>query len=53
MQVLLVACGFVLPAMFIVGGIFAALWVLALVLAARVDRVQHAYAAAREQDGST
>ena len=40
LQVLLVATGFVVPAMFVMGGLFAALWVTALVLARRVERIQ-------------
>lgn len=36
-QVLVVACGFVVPMMFIVGGIFAVLWLVALRVGGRVD----------------
>lgn len=37
-QVWLVACGLVLPAMYVVGGIFAVLWVVGLRLGGRIDR---------------
>ena len=42
LQVAVVGLGFVLPTMFAVGGIFAALWVAALVVGRRIDseRVQ-------------
>ena len=36
-QVLVLACGFVVPMMFIVGGIFAVLWFVALRLGRRVE----------------
>jgi len=39
-QVLVLACGFVVPMMFIVGGIFAALWFVALRLGRRVESAQ-------------
>lgn len=45
LQVLLIATGFVLPAMFAVGAVFAALWVLSLMLAERVEQVQRARSA--------
>ena len=45
-QVLVVAGGFVLPAMFFLGGLFALLWVSAIALARRADRVLAAKAAA-------
>jgi len=45
-QVLVVAGGFVLPAMFFVGGLFALLWVGAIAVARRADRVVAAKAAA-------
>ena len=38
-QVAVVGAGFVLPAMFFLGILFAALWILALVLPARAARV--------------
>ncbi len=37
-QVWLVLAGLVLPAMFVVGGVFAVLWVVGLRLGARIDR---------------
>jgi hypothetical protein len=37
LQVAAVALGLVVPAMFVLGGIFALLWVMALVLGRRVD----------------
>jgi hypothetical protein len=39
-QVLLVAAGFVVPAMFFLGPLFAAIWFLALYLARKVERSQ-------------
>lgn len=39
-QVLAIASGFVVATMFFLGGLFAGLWVLALVLGRRVDAVQ-------------
>ena len=39
-QVLVLACGVVVPLMFIVGGIFAALWFTALRLGKRVESAQ-------------
>ncbi len=41
-QVAAVAAGFLLPAMFFLGGLFALLWVLALRLPARAARIQAA-----------
>ncbi|MGZ4695652.1 MAG: DUF4233 domain-containing protein [Acidimicrobiales bacterium] len=38
-QVAVVAAGFVLPAMFFLGGLFAALWVSAILLARRAERL--------------
>lgn len=38
LQVAVVAGGLLVPLMFVVGGIFAALWVAALRLGARIDR---------------
>jgi hypothetical protein len=48
-QVLVVAGGFVLPAMFVLGGLFALLWVTAIVIARRADRVVAAKAAAARE----
>jgi hypothetical protein len=42
LQVLLVASGFVVPTMFFLGGVFAALWFLGLHLGRRVERLQAA-----------
>lgn len=39
-QVLAVAMGFVVPAMFVLGGLFALLWVLMLQLGKRVEAAQ-------------
>lgn len=44
LQGLLIASGFVLPAMFVVGAIFLALWITCLVLARRVERIQAGFA---------
>jgi hypothetical protein len=46
LQALLVLSGLVVPAMFLVGGVFAGLWVLALYLAHRVHRLEQAGPAA-------
>jgi len=43
-QVLSVALGFLIPVMFFLGGVFAALWALALVLGSRVDEAKAARA---------
>jgi hypothetical protein len=45
LQVLTVALGFVVPAMFVIGGIFALLWVATLRLGRRIDEMT----AARER----
>ena len=45
MQVVVVAIGFWVPLMFIVGGIFAVLWYFAVRLGTRVDRLRAAAAA--------
>jgi len=45
-QVLVVCGGVVLPAMFVLGALFAVLWVSAIALARRADRVVAAKAAA-------
>lgn len=39
LQVVVVATGFVVPAMFLVGGLFAVLWVLALHFGAKGERI--------------
>lgn len=53
LQVLLIAAGFVVPVMFALGLIFAAIWVLAIYLGRRVERIQaaHAARAAQRQEG--
>jgi hypothetical protein len=48
-QVLVVLTGFVLPAMFAVGGFFLLLWVYAMVQGARIDREKAAARGAWEQ----
>ncbi len=50
-QVLAIALGLVIPVMFALGGMFAALWILALVLGRRVDEAKAMRAAAEEQPG--
>jgi hypothetical protein len=45
-QVLVLAGGFVLPAMFVLGGLFAVLWVSAILVARRAERVVAAKAQA-------
>lgn len=42
LQVAAIALGFVVPIMFVLGGIFAALWVAAVVLGRRVDALKAA-----------
>ena len=49
LQVALVAAGFVVPAMFFLGVVFAGLWFFALHLGRKVERIQAARAA--EQPG--
>lgn len=39
-QVLAIALGLVVPVMFVLGGMFAVLWILALVLGRRVDEAK-------------
>ncbi|NYI68916.1 hypothetical protein BJY26_003222 [Spelaeicoccus albus] len=45
-QLCLIAAGFVVPMMFLVGALFAAAWVFGIVSGARVDREKAAYARA-------
>jgi uncharacterized protein DUF4233 len=45
-QVLVLAGGFVVPMMFVVGGVFVVLWVVALRLGGRIDRERAEYDAA-------
>lgn len=47
LQVAVLACGFVVPMMFGVGGVFVLMWVVALRLGARIDR-ERAERAAQE-----
>ena len=42
LQVLLVAAGFVVPAMFVLGALFAGLWVTAVVLGRRIAEAEEA-----------
>jgi len=42
LQVLVIAAGFLVPAMFVLGAVFAALWFLALHLGRKVARMQAA-----------
>ena len=44
LQVFVIAGGLVVPVMFVLGAIFAALWVLAIYLGRRVARLQEAHA---------
>jgi len=50
LQVPVVAAGFVVPAMFLLGAVFAGLWFFALYLGRRVEHLQ-AQRAATEPDG--
>lgn len=45
-QILVLACGLVLPAMYALGGLFLVLWVVALRLGGRIDRERAAHDAA-------
>ena len=45
-QVLVLAVGFFVPMMFVVGGIFVVLWIVALRLGGRIDRERAEYDAA-------
>jgi hypothetical protein len=45
LQLMVIAAGFVVPVMFALGAIFAALWVLSIYLGRRVERIQAAQAA--------
>lgn len=42
-QVLAVASGLVVPVMFFLGGIFAGLWIMAIVLGRRIEAVQASF----------
>lgn len=49
-QVLVLACGFVVPLMFALGVLFAVLWAVSLRLGARIDRERAAYDAAHPEE---
>jgi Protein of unknown function (DUF4233) len=51
-QVLVVAAGFVLPVMFFLGGLFALLWISAILVARRAEAVLAAKRAAAGDQGS-
>ena len=52
LQVGVLASGFVVPTMFVLGGIFGALWVLAIYLGRRVVRLRAAHAALAAERGA-
>lgn len=45
-QVLSILAGLVIPMMWFLGGVFAVLWIIAMVLGRKIDREKAAYAAA-------
>ncbi|WP_066581962.1 DUF4233 domain-containing protein [Cellulomonas timonensis] len=49
-QVLVLATGIAVPMMFIVGGVFVVMWVVALRLGGRIDRERAEWAAAHPED---
>lgn len=49
-QVLVLACGFVIPMMFLLGMVFIALWVAAYRLGSRIDAERAAYDAAHPEE---
>ncbi len=49
-QVLVLACGFVIPMMFLLGVVFIALWVAAYRLGSRIDAERAAYDAAHPEE---
>ncbi|MFI2752781.1 DUF4233 domain-containing protein [Cellulomonas sp. P22] len=49
-QVLLVATGFAVPMMFVVGAIFVVMWVVALRLGGRIDRERAEWVAAHPEE---
>lgn len=51
LQVLVIATGLWLPAMYFVGAVFALLWVLALRVGGRIERERALHAPAGEGDG--
>jgi hypothetical protein len=52
-EIAIVATGFVLPAMFVVGGFFALLWVYCMIQGARIDREKAAALRAQPDEGPT
>jgi hypothetical protein len=52
-EIAIVATGFVLPAMFVVGGFFAILWAYCMIQGARIDREKAAAQRAQPQPGPT
>ena len=53
LQVVVVAMGLLVPLMFVVGGIFAILWFVAVRTGTRVDALQAEYRAQQERDAAT
>jgi ammonia channel protein AmtB len=52
-QLLVVACGVVVPLMYALGVLFAVLWVVSLRLGARIDRERAEYDAAHPDEAGT
>ncbi|MHA7132692.1 DUF4233 domain-containing protein [Oerskovia turbata] len=52
-QIPVIACGFAVPLMFLVGGIFVVLWFVSLRLGGRIDRERAAYDAAHPETAPT
>ena len=52
-ELAIVAAGFVLPAMFVVGGFFALLWAYCMIQGARIDREKAAAQRAQPDAGPT
>lgn len=52
LQVALLATGVGVPMMFVVGGVFAVLWVVSLRLGGRIDRERRARASSAERPGT-
>jgi hypothetical protein len=50
LQVVFIALGFLEPTMFVVGGIFAAMWVFGIVRGSSVDRLNAEHSAAQESE---
>ena len=49
-QLVVVAAGFLVPAFFIVGAVFTAIWTYCMIAGARIDRAKHAAHAAGETE---